>query len=131
MKIVPLRSLTVSTGRPMSRLTNVPLALQAASAAAVGVLKTMISPRRGFRKWEMKRFASTRSESRDSHRAPGLAQCSVGSMDDDGIRYGFTTHALIASTIAIAPAMVTIQSIAIRQGRGSLAVIRSSGFREW
>src|SRR4029079_17992419 len=79
----------------------------------------------------MKRFASTRSERRDSHPAPGRAQCSVGSIDEDGIRYGFTTQALIASTIAIAPAMVTIQSIAIRQGRGRPDISRSSGLREW
>ena len=59
----------------------------------------------------MKRFASTRSEKRASQPLPGRAQCSVGSIDDDGIRYGLTTHALIASTIAIAPTIVTIQSI--------------------
>ena len=62
----------------------------------------------------MKRFASTRSESRASQPSPGRAQCSVGSIDEDGIRYGLTTHALIASTIRIAPAIVTIQSSAIR-----------------
>ena len=66
----------------------------------------------------MKRFASTRSERRASQPWPGRAQCSVGSIDEDGIRYGFTTQALIASTIAIAPTIVTIQSIAIRHGRG-------------
>src|ERR1044072_3033804 len=78
----------------------------------------------------MKRFASTRSESLASQPWPGRAQCSVGSIELDGIRYGLTTHALIASTIAIAPAMVTIQSIAIRHGRGSPAVSRSIGLRE-
>ena len=78
----------------------------------------------------MKRLASTRSERRASQPWPGRAQCSVGSIDEDGIRYGFTTQALIASTIAIAPAIVTIQSIAIRHGRGSPAVSRSSGLRE-
>ena len=62
----------------------------------------------------MKRFASTRSEKRASQPDAGRAQWSVGSIDDDGIRYGFTTHALIASTIAIAPTIVTIQSMAIR-----------------
>jgi hypothetical protein len=36
----------------------------------------------------------------------------------------------MASTIRIAPAMVTIQSIAIRHGRGRPAVSRSSGFRD-
>ena len=62
----------------------------------------------------MKRFASTRSEKRASHPGAGRAQCSVDSMDDDGMRYGFTTHALIARTIATAPTMVTIQSTVIR-----------------
>src|SRR3954449_9822545 len=78
----------------------------------------------------MKRFASTRSESRASQPGPP-AQCSVGSIEEDGIRYGLTTHALIASTIAIAPAIVTTQSIAIRHGRGSRRVIRSTGLRDW
>jgi hypothetical protein len=59
---------------------------------------------------------------------PGRAQWSVGSIELDGIRYGLTTQALIASTIAIAPTIVTIQSIAIRHGRGNPAVRRSSGF---
>ena len=59
----------------------------------------------------MKRFASTRSEKRDSQPEPGRAQCSVGSIDDEGIRYGFTTQALIASTMAIAPMIVTAQSM--------------------
>src|SRR5437763_15009166 len=77
----------------------------------------------------MNRFASTRSESRASQ--PSLpAQWSVGSIDDDGIRYGFTIQALIASTIAIAPAIVTTQSIAIRHGRGRRCVSRSTGFRD-
>src|SRR5438132_473258 len=40
----PSRSLTVSPGSPISRFTNVPLALHAASAAAFGVFKQMISP---------------------------------------------------------------------------------------
>ena len=70
----------------------------------------------------MNRFASTRSEYRASQSSPGRAQWSVGSIDEDGIRYGLTTHALIASTIAIAPTMVTIQSIVIRQPRGRLRV---------
>src|SRR5436190_11182500 len=76
----------------------------------------------------MNRFASTRSEKRARHPLPGFAQCSVGSIDDDGIRYGFTTHALIARTIATAPMIVTAQSIAIRQPRGIPAVRRSIGF---
>src|ERR1044072_2120200 len=75
----------------------------------------------------MKRLASTRSERRASQPWPGLAQCRVGSIELEGIRYGFTTHALIARTIAIAPAMVTMQSIAIRHGRGRPAGRRSAG----
>ena len=62
----------------------------------------------------MKRFASTRSELLPSQYASGRAQCSVGSIDGDGIRYGLTTHALIASTIATAPAMVLVDAIARR-----------------
>src|ERR671936_753363 len=77
----------------------------------------------------MNRFASTRSERRASQPCPP-AQWRVGSMDEDGIRYGLTTQALIARTIAIAPAIVTIQSIAIRHGRGRRWVRRSIGLRE-
>src|SRR5436853_7754610 len=77
----------------------------------------------------MKRLASTRSERRASQPAPP-AQWSVGSIEEDGIRYGLTTQALIASTIATAPTIVTIQSIVIRQGRGSRHVSRSIGLRE-
>ena len=36
----------------------------------------------------------------------GVAQWSVGSIEDDGIRYGFTTHALMASTAATAIVIV-------------------------
>ena len=76
----------------------------------------------------MNRFASTRSEKRASHPGAGRAQCRVGSIDDDGIRYGLTTQALIASTIATAPTIVTIQSTAIRARFGSRPVTRSSGW---
>src|SRR5205807_9309600 len=76
----------------------------------------------------MNRFASTRSEKRARQPLPGFAQCSVGSIDEDGIRYGFTTQALIARTIATAPMIVTAQSIATRQPRGMPAVKRSRGF---
>src|SRR5581483_3368515 len=62
----------------------------------------------------MNLFASTRSEKRARQPLPGLAQWRVGSIDEDGIRYGFTTQALIASTIATAPMIVTAQSIASR-----------------
>src|SRR5919109_1423106 len=49
----------------------------------------------------MKRVARTRSENRASQPSDGheCAQCSVGYIDADGIRYGFTTHALIANTL--------------------------------
>ena len=75
----------------------------------------------------MKRFASTRSEPLKkppaaSQPGAGFAQCSVGSIDDDGIRYGLTTHCLSASTIAIAPTIVTSQSIVIRQPCGRPSV---------
>src|SRR5215204_3022120 len=76
----------------------------------------------------MKRFASTRSEKREVQPRPEPAQWSVGSMDDDGILYGFTTHCLIASTIATAPTIVTTQSIATLHGRGRRCVRRSTGF---
>src|SRR5215218_10755660 len=76
----------------------------------------------------MNRFASTRSENRAVQPSAAPAQWSVGSIDEDGIRYGFTTQALIASTIATAPTIVTTQSIAIRQLRGSRWVRRSIGF---
>src|ERR687892_1014048 len=79
----------------------------------------------------MKRFASTRSEKPASHAAAGRAQCKVGSMDEDGMRYGFTTQALMASTIATAPAIVTTQSITTRGPWGSPCVRRSTGLREW
>ena len=79
----------------------------------------------------MKRFASTRSEKRASQPLAGRAQCSVGSIEDDGIRYGLTTHALIASTIAIAPTIVTTQSIVIASPCGRPRVSRSTGLREW
>ena len=73
----------------------------------------------------MKRFASTRSLKRASQPGAGLAQCSVGSIDDDGIRYGLTTHALSANTIRIAPAIVSTQSsttrTAARQAREETA----------
>src|SRR5918992_2195761 len=75
----------------------------------------------------MNRFASTRSENWAVHSAAPRAQWSVGSVDADGIRYGFTTHALMASTIATAPTIVTTQSIATLHGRGRRCVNRSTG----
>ena len=75
----------------------------------------------------MNRFASTRSEKCASQPLPGRAQCSVGSMEEDGIRYGLTTQALIASTIATAPTIVTTQSIATRHPCGRPGKRRSIG----
>ena len=40
-------------------------------------------------------------------------------MDEDGIRYGLTTQALIASTMATAPTIVRAQSTMIRARRGA------------
>jgi hypothetical protein len=40
-------------------------------------------------------------------------------MEDDGIRYGFTTQALMASTAATAIAIVSAQSTIVGQGAGS------------
>ena len=81
----------------------------------------------------MKRFASTRSEILASQPFPGRAQCSVGSIDDVGMRYGLTTQALIASTIAIAPPIVSSQSRTPRHGcgifRSSCICPRSSRYR--
>ena len=76
----------------------------------------------------MNRFASTRSEKRDMQPLPGRAQCSVGSIDDDGIRYGLTTQALIASTIAIAPRIVTPSRWRCATGAASPCVRTSMGF---
>src|SRR5580765_4471982 len=56
----------------------------------------------------MNLFASTRSET-----------CSVGSIEDDGMRYGLTTHALSATTTRTATTIVAIQSMASRTPRGS------------
>src|SRR5918994_3725387 len=75
----------------------------------------------------MKRFASTRSEKPAWQPGCGSAQCSVGSMDGDGMRYGFTTQALIASTAPTATTIVTVQSTTVGQGGGSEAVRRSIG----
>src|SRR5215213_17775 len=80
----------------------------------------------------MNRLASTRSDQRASQplfpTSLPRAQCRVGSIDEDGIRYGLTTHALIASTIATAPAMVSTQSRTTRYGRGRRWVARAIGF---
>ena len=61
----------------------------------------------------------------------GRAQCSVGSIEDDGIRYGFTTHALIASTMAMAPMIVTAQSMVTRSPGAGPWQRRTDGLREF
>src|SRR5262245_22867531 len=63
------------------------------------------------------RHASTRSEKRASQPSAGRAQWSVGSIDEDGMRYGLMTHCLTASTMRIAPAIVTSQSSVTCHGR--------------
>src|SRR4051812_44999870 len=80
-------SFTVSPGRPITRLTNVPPSPHL-RAASLGVLKTTMSPRDGEPKSRQMRHARTRSL--ELPRRPGFAspfaQFSVGSMDDDGMR---------------------------------------------
>ena len=48
----------------------------------------------------------------------GLAQWSVGSIDGDGIRYGFATSAWKISTPTTASESVSAQSISVRSGAG-------------
>src|SRR6187551_2246893 len=78
----------------------------------------------------MNLLARTRSENRASQPDAGLAQWSVGSIDDDGMRYGLTTYAFTRSTIATAPTIVITQSTTTRIGSGRPRVSRSTGFRE-
>src|SRR4029450_10265666 len=79
----------------------------------------------------MNRFARTLSEKRASQPEAGCAQWRVGSIDDDGMRYGSITNALTSNTIATPPTAVTIQSPVTRIGSGRPRVRRSTGFREW
>ena len=62
----------------------------------------------------MNRFASTRSLKCASQPGAGFAQWSVGSIDEDGIRYGFATSASKTSTSASATTIVTSQSMSLR-----------------
>src|SRR5919202_5273979 len=110
------------------RFTNVPPSLHCRVAAG-GASKTTMSPRRGSWKRYASRFAITRSEKLPSHPAAGRAHWSVGSIEADGMRYGFATSTLTVSTIATAIPRVTIQSIATRAGLGKRCVRRSSGVR--
>src|SRR5438105_2489841 len=62
----------------------------------------------------MNRLASTRSDEPASQSWTGRPQCSVGSIDADGIRYGLTTQPFSASTISTAKTIVSPQSSADR-----------------
>ena len=77
----------------------------------------------------MKRFARMRSELEASQSGSGRAQCSVGSIDGEGIRYGLITHALTPTTIAAAPTIVSVQSTTTRFPWESLGKSRSIGPR--
>jgi hypothetical protein len=57
-----------------------------------------------------------RSLTEPKHSAAGRAQWSVGSIDGEGMRYGFATSASKASMNATANAIVAAQSITVRQG---------------
>src|SRR5579872_3000558 len=115
----PLRSVTVSPGRPISRLTKVvPPSPASHFDADGGVVKTTICPRFGLSKSYASRLTSTRSLDDPRHHSPGLAQCSVGSIDDDGMRYGFAISASKTRTNAIATTIVTTQSASFRHGIG-------------
>src|SRR5262249_10846091 len=82
-------SRTVSPGRPIKRLTNVPPSPHF-NAAPPGVLKTTMSPREGAPKGRQIRHASTRSSDEPRQPGAGLAQFRVGSMAEEVIRYGRT-----------------------------------------
>src|SRR5579884_2066824 len=56
---------------------------------------------------------------------PGFAQFSAGSIDAEGMRYGFATSASNASTNRIATPIVTTQSTTVRHGCGRRLVARS------
>src|SRR5580765_3237011 len=60
-----------------------------------------------------------------SQYAPGRAQWSAGSIDDDGIRNGFATSASNASTHPTATPIVSSQSTTVRHGPGRRPVVRS------
>src|SRR5919108_4362424 len=66
----------------------------------------------------------TRSEKRARQPEAGRAQCSVGSIEDEGTRYGFATSASNASTKATASEIVITQSSTRCHGAGSRATRR-------
>ena len=101
-------------GSPIRRFTNVPPGAAAVSAARRRVEDDDVA---ALRVPEAVAEAAGEHAVGEARLAagPGRAQCSVGSIELEGIRYGLTTHALIASTITIAPTIVTSQSIVTRQ----------------
>ena len=115
IEMKPSFSVTVSVGSPISRFTKVVPPSRAPHRAAVaGALKTTISPRRGDSKSYWRRSAITRSSNEAKQPGPGVAQCSVGSMDADGMRYGFATFASKIRMNKHAAIRVTTQSIVFR-----------------
>jgi len=76
------------------RLTKVePPSLSPHRRAISGVLKTTICPRFGSPNLYASRLAITRSLNRPWQKAVGFAQWSVGSIEGEGMRYGFATCA--------------------------------------
>jgi hypothetical protein len=75
-------------------------------------VNTTMSPRRGPWSRYASRAAITRSDLAARHPSAGRAQCSVGSIDADGMRYGFATSASKTSTNRTARSSVTVQSAA-------------------
>src|SRR6478672_7314683 len=119
-------SCTVCPGKPISRLTKVvPPSPWQSTEAAAGALNTTICPRCGASKSYSSFSASTRSSDEPRQPHPGLAQLSVCSIEDEGIRYGWATPASKISTTPLATPIVTSQSTSLRQGCG----IRPSGRR--
>ena len=108
----------------MIRLTNTPAALQADRTVA-GASKTMMSPRFGAWNRYTIRFAITRSETCARQPSAGFPQCSVGSIEAVGIRYGFATSAWKMRIPNTATQSVSAQSINVRYGLGSLDRERS------
>ena len=88
----------------MIRFTKVPPAPQASSALCRSVEDDDVA---AVRVAEVVDEAVREDGSSSSRGQPGCgsAQCSVCSIDEDGIRYGFTIHALIASTAPTATTM--------------------------
>src|SRR5580765_6240665 len=67
----------------------------------------------------MIRFAITRSETRDLQPSAGFPQWRVGSIEAEGILYGFAISAWKTSTPTTARVIVSVQSISVRSGLGN------------